>query len=61
MVESVTVDPTRGQRLKSHDRLIKHVYILYSSGWDIGSMSSGIRPDDDEMRQAVVSLGHVLY
>ena len=59
MIESVTVEPTQGQRLKSHDRLIKHVHIVYSFGWDIGAASSGIRPDDDAMRQVVVSLGHV--
>jgi hypothetical protein len=59
MVESVTVEPTRGQRLKPHDRLISHVQIRYSFGWDIGASSSGIRPDDDEMRRMVVSLGQV--
>ena len=59
MIESVTVDPTQGQRLKSHDRLIKHVYIAYSFGWDIGTMASGIRPDEDEMRRTIVSLGHI--
>ena len=56
---SVTVESARGQRLKSHDRLVKHVYTLYTFGWDIGSASSGVRPDDDEMRRMVVSLGHI--
>ena len=61
MVECVTVDPTRRRRLKLHDRLIKHVYILYSFGLDIGTGSLGVRPDDDEIRQALVRLGHVPY
>lgn len=59
MIETVTVEPTQGQRLKLHDRLIKHVHVEYSFGWDIGSASSGVRPNDDEMRQIVMSLGHV--
>ena len=47
------------QHLRLYDRLIEHVYIAYSFGWDIGKASSGVRPDDDKLRQMVVSLGQI--
>ena len=36
MVESVTVEPTRGRRMPSHERLLEYVLVTYTFGWEVG-------------------------